>query len=197
MSKDPSFKGSFQAHLPGNSAGSSTRWKQELNQEKTSNFQKERHFHDSRGYERDKPAKDSGTIYNNYNTNMPVYVTMMYDVVIRAEYQQQMNDLLQPFIVTTGQVNSFIFDKDGHRYEAFIENNFGQNDTVGSLGEGPRVFETKITIKVLGYLLDEGINNPKPSLSRRENRTRIRFTRERTMVGDKIPWKDKDNDYRD
>ena len=197
MTKDPSFKGSYQAHLPGPSAGASTQWKQEHNQEKTSNFQKERHYHDSKGNETGKPSQDSAVVYNYYNTEMPVYVTMMYDVVIRAEYQQQINDLLQPFITSTGQINSIIFQKDGHSYEAFIQQEFSQNDTVTNLAEGARVFETKISVKVLGYLLGEGINKPTPKLSRKENRARIRFTRERSMVGDKIPWKDKDNDYRD
>jgi hypothetical protein len=197
MTKDPSFKGSFQAHLPGNSAGSSTRWKQDFSQEINSKFQTTEHYKKSKGNQTGKPEDADGKVYNHHNTQMPVYLTMMYDVTIRTEYQQQMNDLLQPFVTTTGQINSFIFSKDGHRYEAFIQQDFGQNDTVTSLAENPRIFETKITIKVLGYLVGEGINNPKPKLSRKENRARIRFTRERTMVGDKIPWKDKDNDYRD
>jgi hypothetical protein len=197
ITKDPSFKGSYQAHLPGKSAGESTTWKQDYNQEKTSNFQRERHYHDSKGNETGKPTQDPGIVYNYQNTGMPVYVTMMYDVVIRAEYQQQMNDLLQPFITATGQINSVIFKKDGHKYEAFIQQDFSQNDTIANLAEQARIFETKISIKVLGYLLGETVNQDKPKLSRKENRARIRFTRERTMVGDKIPWKDKDNDYRD
>ena len=32
-----------------------------------------------------------------------------------------MNDLIAPFITTTGQINSFLFEKDGHRFEAFIQ----------------------------------------------------------------------------
>ena len=197
MTKDPSFKGSYQAHLPNDSAGGSTKWKQEYNQEINSKFQTTEHYKSSRGSQTGKPDDYGGKVYNHYNTQMPVYLTMMYDVVIRAEYQQQMNDLLQPFITTTGQINSFLFGKSGHKYEAFIQQDFGQNDTIASLGEQGRVFETKITIKVLGYLVGEGINNPKPKLSRKENQARIRFTRERTMVGDKIPWKIKDIDYRD
>ena len=101
------------------------------------------------------------------------------------------------FITSTGQINSFIFNKDGHRYEAFIEQEFGQNDSVSSLGEDERIFETKVSIKVLGYLVGEGLNRKRPTLTRKENRAKIRFTRERSMVGDKVPWKDKDNDYRD
>ena len=197
MTKDPSFKGSFQAHLPGDTAGAGTRWKQDINQEINSKFQMEHFYKKTRGNRKGKPEEHDTKVYNHYSTRMPVYVTMMYDVTIRAEYQQQMNDLIQPFITSTGQINSFIFRKDGHGYEAFVQQDFGQSDTIAALAEQGRVFETKITIKVLGYLLEEGINSPKPNLSRKENRARIRWTRERTMVGDKIPHKDKDNDYRD
>ena len=197
MSKDPSFKGSFQAHYPEQSEGGSTVKKRVVNQEKTSNFQTSKHYSDSKGSRAGKPEQTNAIVYDYYSSPIPVYVTMMYDVVIRAEYQQQINDLIQPFITKTGQINSFIFNKDGHRYEAFIQQEFGQNDTVSSLAEQARVFETKISIKVLGYLIGEGVNRPRPTLTRKENRAKIRFTRERSIVGDKVPWKDKDNDYRD
>ena len=168
-----------------------------MNQEINSKFQATEHYKDSRGNETGKPDQIKGIVHNSYVTQMPVYLTMMYEIALRTEFQQQMNDLMQPFFVVTGQINSFIFSKDGHRYEAFIEQEFSQNDTVASLGEQERIFETKVTIKVLAYLVGEGINDPKPQAPRRENRARIRWTRERTMVGDKIPHKDKDNDYRD
>jgi hypothetical protein len=197
ITKDPGFKGGFQAHLPGESGVGALQWKKEINQEINSKFQATEHYKDSKGNETGKPEQIGAVVYNNYSTGMPVYLTMMYEVVIRTEYQQQMNDLMQPLFVATGQINSFIFKEDGHRYEAFIQQDFSQNDTVANLGEQERIFETKVTIKVLGYLIGETINEPKPRASRRENRARIRWTRERTMVGDKIPHKDKDNDYRD
>ena len=197
ISKDPSFKGGFQAHLPGESGASSLVWKKEVNQEINSKFQAAENYKETKGTEAGKPAEIGGVVYNSYITSQPVYLTMMYEIVLRAEYQQQMNDLMQPFFVATGQINSFLFSKDGHRYEAFIEQEFSQNDTVANLAEQERIFETKVTIKVLGYLVGEGVNDPKPQAPRRENRARIRWTRERTMVGDKIPHKDKDNDYRD
>ena len=80
--------------------------------------------------------------------------------------------------------------------DVVIQQDFGQNDTVASLGEQERVFETKFTIKVLGYLIGEGENREKPKITIRENRVQVRISRERVMIGDKIPWKDKDDDYR-
>jgi hypothetical protein len=196
MTKDPGFKGAFQAHIPENQL-SSTEWKKEVNQEINSKFQMSEHYKKSKGNQTGKPEQIGAIVYNRYSTQIPVYMTMMYDITVRAEYQQQMNDLMQPFMTVTGQISSFIIKKDGHRYEAFIEQSFSQNDTVANLAEQDRVFETKVTIKVLGYLVGEGTNSPNPKLSRKENRARVRWTRERTMVGDKIPHKDKDDDYRD
>ena len=51
-----------------------------------------------------------------------------------------MNDLLQPFITVTGGINSFIFGKDGHRFEAFVQQEFGQNNNMTNLGEQERMF---------------------------------------------------------
>jgi len=59
------------------------------------------------------------------------------------------------------------------------------------------VFETKVQIKVQGYLVGEGDNREKPKAIIRESRVKVRISRERVVVGDKIPWKDKDSDYRD
>ena len=198
MVKDPAFKGSFQAHYPPGTEGRSTTTKTVPNQEKTSNFQTAHLSKNSDGTGYGNNKKGEGpVVYDTYDSTVPVYVTVNYDITLRSEYQQQMNDLLQPFITVTGGINSFLFGKDGHRFEAFIQQDFGQNNNIANLGEQERVFETKVTIKVLGYLVGEGLNNKKPTLSRRENRAKIRFSRERTIIGDKVPWKDKDNDYRD
>lgn len=197
IAKDPTFKGAFQAHYPKGTEGSSTTTKRTINQEKTSNYQTAELGKDSKGTGYGKAEQDNAIVYNYYNSPVPVYVTVMYDITLRSEYQQQMNDLLQPFITVTGGINSFIFGKDGHRFEAFVQQEFGQNNNMTNLGEQERMFETKVTIKVLGYLVGEGLNMNRPSLSRKENRAKIRFSRERTIVGDKVPWKDKDNDYRD
>ena len=71
------------------------------------------------------------------------------------------------------------------------------NNNTTNIGEEERMFETKVQIKVLGYLMGEGYTTSRPVNARRENRAKIVITGERTMVGDKIPWKTKDNDYKD
>jgi hypothetical protein len=45
-----------------------------------------------------------------------------------------MNELLQPFITFNGGINYFLISRDGHRYEAFVEQDFA-NDSVLSQKE--------------------------------------------------------------
>ena len=65
------------------------------------------------------------------------------------------------------------------------------------MGDDERMFETNVSIKVLGYLIGEGKNRERPKVTIRENYVKIRVSRERTMLGDEVPWKEKDNDYRE
>ena len=198
VTKDPSFKGAFQANLleePDYKGGAVVAGKN-INQDKTQNFQNVRAMSKTKNKQQTSKIEDNNEIiYNTYNIPIPVYINSTYNITIRTEYQQQMNDLLQPFITTTGQINSFIIKKDGHRYEAFIQQDFSFNNNTKNLGEDERMFESSISIKVLGYLVGEGFNRERPTLSRRENQVKVRFTNERRIVGDKIPWKKKDNDY--
>jgi hypothetical protein len=200
ITKDPNFKGAFQANLfeDIDYKGGAHPVESVINQDKTQNFQNTIATKESKNLQQTgKIDANNEIIYNTYNAPIPVYVNISYDITIRTEYQQQMNDLIQPFIVTTGQINSFILKKDGHRYEAFIQQDYSSNNNTTNIGEDERMFETKISIKILGYLVGEGYNRNKPVLSRRENQVKIRFTKERALIGDKIPWKKKNNDYRD
>jgi hypothetical protein len=200
MTKDTSFKGSFQAHLyeQKDYKGGATPVGSNINQDKTQNFQNSIRTRNSKNKQQTGKVKENNQIiYNTYNAPIPVYVNTTYTITLRTEYQQQMNDLLQPFVTTTGQINSFVLRQDGHRYEAFIQQDFAMNNNTTNIGEEERMFETKVQIKVLGYLVGEGYNRSRPTLARRENQVKVRITNERTIAGDKIPWKKKDNDYRD
>ena len=200
ISKDPSFKGSFQANLYENTdyKGGAHPAGSNINQDKTQNFQNVIAASNTQNKQQTgKVNKNNQIVYNTYNAPIPVYINTTYSIVLRTEYQQQMNDLLQPFITTTGQINSFILLKDGHRYESFIQQDFSFNNNTKNIGEEERMFETTVQIKVLGYLVGEGLNRSRPTLSRRENQVKVRITNERVLVGDKIPWKKKDNDYED
>ena len=194
MTKDPEFKGIFQAHAFENpdAKGGTVTIKRRIKQDKTRNFANSDASRLQTGNET-RRKKNSKVVYQEISIPIPVYVTMMYTIVIRTEYQQQMNDLITPFITTTGQINSFIFEKNGWSYEAFIQPEFAENKNVDNLSEEERRFETRIIIKVLGYLIGEGINRVKPKYATRETQAQIRIIREKVIVGDKRPWRNIDD----
>ena len=189
VDKDPAFKGTFQAHIyeNGDFKGGAIGVAQTINQDKTKNFQNSQIIKDSQNNDKTGPNdKNNEVVYNNYVTPIPSYIKIMYTVTLRSEYQQQMNDLLEPFISKFGQINSFIFEKDGHKYEGFIEQGFSMNNNTTNIGGDERMFETKVQIKVLGYLISEGYNRPRPTLARRENRAKIRFRSETVSSDTKL-----------
>ena len=166
--------------------------KRRIKQDKTRNFANADASRVQNGSET-RRGNNNKIVYEHLTIPIPVYVTMMYTIVLRSEYQQQMNDLVTPFITKTGQINSFVFESNGWSYEAFIQPDFAENKNVDNLGEEERMFETKIQVKVLGYLIGDGINRVKPKYSTRENRAEIRIIRERVIVGDKRPWFNNDD----
>jgi hypothetical protein len=200
VTKDPSFKGIFQAHLyeQNDYKGGATPAARNINQDRTREFQNNRQNETTKGGQQTGPQDPNDEIvYDTLSSPIPVYVSITYSITLRTEYQQQMNDLMQPFITSTGQINSFFFKKDGHSYEAFIQQDMSMNNNTTNVGEDERMFETRIDIKVLGYLIGEGYTREKPTLARRQNRAKLVFTNERTMSGDKITRDGKVNDYKD
>ncbi len=191
ITKDPAFKGGFQANIfeIGDVKGGAVIVRKEVNQEKTRNFQnalKADQLQDPRetGPSRKGLKTRSMTVYNEYMMPAPTYIGVMYSIILRTEYQQQMNQLVTPFVVTTGQINSFIFDEAGWRYEAFIQPDFSETKNVDNMAEEERMFETKVQIKVLGYLVGDPDNRDKPVVSRRETRVKVEIGSERSIVGD-------------
>jgi hypothetical protein len=201
ITKDPTFKGRFQAHYNEQKdyKGGVVTITRRIQQDKTRNFTNadiSKLLKDSRetGPQLNNKHK---TVYQEITIPVPSYVTVMYNVTLRTEYQQQMNDLVTPFIAKTGNINGFFFEQEGYKYEGFIEPSFSETKNVKDLGDDERMFETDVQIKVLGYLIGEGKNRERPKVTIRENYVKIRVSRERVITGDKIPWKEKDNDYRE
>ena len=136
-------------------------------------------------------------VYETTYMPIPTYIKIMYTITLRTEYQQQMNTMLTPFITNTGQINSFIFQKNLHRYEAFIEQDFTQNNNIANLATEERAFGSKVQIKVLGYLNGATENYASPIHAKAETIAEIKLIRERTIVGDEKPWRTDNKKYRE
>ena len=97
---------------------------------------------------------------------------------MKSEYQQQMNTMIAPLITRTGQINAFVMRKNGHLYEAFIDQNFNHSNNVSNLAEDVRMFSSEVSIRVLGYLIGEGESDDRPIVRVDENTVEISFPQE-------------------
>ena len=124
------------------------------------------------------PEINKKIVVQTLSIPIPVYVNVEYKITIKAEYQQQMNDLLTPFMVRTGQINAFVLKRNGHMYEAFIDQNFGHSNNVADMQEDPRSFTSEFTIRILGYLIGEGPNDDRQLVRVDENAVTLTFPKE-------------------
>ncbi len=133
------------------------------------------------------PRKNKKVVYETITVPLPVYVELSYKIGIRTEYQQQLNEIVTPFINTGLGINYFTMRRQGHTYEGFVQSGFDANNNVSNLSEEERRYETSIDIKVLGYLIGDDKNQDQPKIVHRENFVDIKIGRERVVVGDE-PW---------
>ena len=185
--KDPSRKGSFQAHVFSNDGdGRAGRMviAKRVKKDKTRNFAVAAGTRSNIGHkiQQNFPRVNHKVVIQTLSIPIPVYINTEYKITVRTEYQQQMNSLMQPFIARTGQINSFLLRRNGHIYEAFIDQNFAHNNNVATLNEELRMYETTITITVLGYLIGEGENDDRELVKFEENFVEVTFPRERVPL---------------
>ena len=186
ISKDPARKGSFQAHtFSDKKDGRSGRLvvAKRIVPDKTRNYavaQGTRSNISAAKLQRHYPRVNKKVVIQTLSIPIPIYVDVDYKITIKTEYQQQMNELLTPFIVRPGQINSFLLRRNGHLYEAFVDASFNHNNNVSDMQEDMRVFTSEFSIKVLGYLIGEGPNDDRQLVRIEENAVTVTFPKETT-----------------
>lgn len=190
MVKDPSFRGSYYANSPEHNdyKGGAAAIGRRVVQVKTRNFANADRARNLNNGDQTGKAINNKVVYETFEVPVPTYITCNYNIAIRTNYLQQMNQLISPFMTRTGASNHFLFSNDGHQYEAFLQQDFSPDTNVNNLGEDERFFQTQVDIKVLGYLMGEESNREKPKLIVRENYVDVKIGRERVILGDQIPW---------
>ena len=141
-------------------------------------------------------VKNRKVVYETAFIPMPQYVELQYTISIRSEYQQQMNEMMTPFLNAGLGINYWTLHRNGHTYEAFLQSDFSPENNVLDYGEEERRYETKLNIKVLGYLIGNGPNDEKPKIQWRQNFVDVKVGRERVITGETNEF-DIDLDYRD
>ena len=179
LQKDPAFKGAVQAHITPEKSeardylGGAFKFVTKLNQEKTAQLQRARNSRQTGPNHAFGVKYSTELVFDEYLVPIPVYVSITYSITLRCEYQQQMNQMILPFISKTGQINHFVFKKDNHRFESFIQQDFSATNNLSAMSEDERKFQTKIDIKVLGYVIGLGDNEPRPKIVKRESVARL------------------------
>ena len=184
MNKDLNKKGVVWSALPeyNDVKGGALEIGSRIVQDKSSNFAKATNL---RKYGQPNFRNTNNkVVYESITIPLPVYVNMSYTIEIRTQYQQQMNDLVQPFLTITGGVNRVWVENSGHKYEAFIKGDIAQENKTRDMAEEERIFISKITVETLGYLIGQGDNQNKPKIVVRETYVDVKIPRERVIVGD-------------
>lgn len=188
IKKDPAFKGTAWAHIPEtlDHKGGSLQISRRINQKKSSEFSSAdvRRRHKQPNF---RTRKQEKVVYETVSVPMPSYVEIQYEISIWTEYQQQMNEVLQPFITRRGGVNNFTVTYNGMRYEAFMDADFSTESNVSELGADERKYEAKVNIRLLATLLGDGSNADKPRAVVRESAVEVKMTRE------KVIWETENN----
>ena len=120
--KDPTRKGTAWGNVPRllDPKGGSITIARTINQEKTSNYanadskrlaggvsgNKQENFPKRDAFGRIIPNKK--IVYQTISMPMPVYLDITYSIMLKTEYQQQMNDLVTPFMTRTDGMNYFL-----------------------------------------------------------------------------------------
>lgn len=184
MNKDFNKKGSIWSAIPEfkDEKGGALEVGTRIVQDKSSNFARatnKRKFN-----QLNYPNQNKKVVYETLSIPLPIYVNITYTIEIKTQYQQQMNDLVAPFITLPGGINSFVTNNNGHKYTNFIKGEISYENNNNKLSEDERLFISKITIETLGYLIGADKNQNKPKVAIRQNIVEVKIPKERVIIGD-------------
>ena len=159
-----------------------------IKQDKTANFanadSKRVVLNVGNGQETYPRKQNKKVVYETLTMPIPVYLEATYKLTVKTEYQQQMNEILTPFMTAPGGINYFVAQKDGHRFEVFVESDYSIENNGSSLGEDERGYKSEVSFRVIGYIMGAGKNDEQPKIVRRENAVEIKMPRETVILGD-------------
>lgn len=180
--KDPVRKGTAYAALPNrnDNKGGALTVARRIKQDKTGNFANAK-AKQRTGKLNFRTRKEEKVVYETISVPMPIYVEVTYNISLRAEYQQQMNDMVQPFITETGGTNYLTVQHNNHSYEAFFESDFSLENTVTDM-QGERTYQSSIQLRVLAPIIGDGVNQETPKYAVRESVVEVKIARETVIL---------------
>ena len=157
-----------------------------IRQDKTSNFANAdaKRLYGQKNFPMHRGKNNKKIVYETHTIPIPIYVEVSYKIYLRSEYQEQMNDMLTPFIRSSNAHKRIIINHNSNEYEAFFDEDYGVENNISKYESNERKYETGIGVNVFGYLIGDGKNQKQPRIVRNENVGQIRFARERIVVQD-------------
>ena len=188
VSRDDDFQGSYRSWYgtdDGTGGGARVAITKIIKQDKTRNFANADFNRESKG-DPTGPSSNKKIVYETLLIPKPTYVTCMFEVNMRTEYQQQMNDIIPPLIID--QKNVALVQHNGYKYEMFIQSDYATTSNAANLASDERMFTAKVQFKVLGYLTGDSNEENAPVIIRRQNVVEVKISREKVITGEKRPW---------
>lgn len=179
IEKDQKNNGTFYNNLPPNN--DKIIIAKRINQQKTSEFIKAQNERIG-GINFISPKKSEKIVYEFTSVLLPVYVNFTYTINIFTQFQQQMNEILQPFITKTGSNRYFITKRNGYKYENFIDSNIETKNNVNNMEEEERRYFSTINIKTLANLTSNGENQEDKIIKTYENAVEVRIPRDNLLI---------------
>lgn len=183
--------------------GSYIRINKTIVEDKTNNFAVADNIKNSNGVKRTPngqahyPSNNKKIVTVSYYVPRPVSINVNYNITIKTNYIQQMNNLIVPFINIGDYAKMVKISNDGHFYEAFFDGTFATTNTVSNMTTSERTYQTNITVGVIGYLIGEGENQIRAKVIKRENAVELKIPREKVIIGDVQQLPDSSGFYRD
>jgi hypothetical protein len=192
VTQNPSNKGRYGVNLPPYfdyyNPGGAIPIARQIKQDKTANYANANAIRKSDGgmnaNRQTFPGDNKNVVYETLLVPVPTFIECVYNVSIVTEYQQQMNEVLSTFHTLTGDPAVFSITYESNTYEAFVDPSYNIDFKPEGIDLNERVFDTTISIKVLGYLLGAQDNQDTPLIVKRQSAAKIRFSRERSMLGE-------------
>jgi len=130
------------------------------------------------------PFDNKKVVYDTLYIPQPTYVEVSYEVKLIAEYQHQMNQMIEAFMGSFSTPVAFKITHNGHVYEAFGDETFSNEGNNSGLNTDERIFKSSTTITVLGYIIGADKNDKVPMVTVRESAAEVTIGRERVVLGD-------------
>jgi hypothetical protein len=120
-------------------------------------------------------------VYETKTVLLPVYATFEYTISIITQFAQQMNEIIQPFLTKNGSIKYFMIERDGYKYESYIES-YEQDNNLSNLEGEERKYITKVKLKVLANMNSDGVNQEDALVRKTENAVDIHLGRESLII---------------